>query len=170
MLFVGGHGHLREGGDLIGVWAEAAGGDGVSQEVGSGGANFGFDGGKFKAVFAQALEKGSDVGGVVGRDGVEAMMSSRYAATRSRPLMTSLMTLTNQPWEALLPCGMTSHSQSRLGVQNAVSEMVSLSMVIWWKETRSKREKIRPLPKESRTSSTRGMGSCPSELMAFSFL
>ena len=62
------------------------------------------------------------------------MMSSRYAATRSRPLMTSLMTFTNQPGEALLPCGMTSHSKSRLGVQNAVSGMVSLSMVIWWKE------------------------------------
>ena len=45
MLFVGGHGHLCEGGDLIGVGAEAAGGDGVSQEVGSGGANFGFGGG-----------------------------------------------------------------------------------------------------------------------------
>ena len=71
MLFVGGHGHLGEGGDHIGVGAEAAGGDGVSQEVGSGGANFGFCGGKFKAVFAQAFEKGSDVGRVVGRGGVE---------------------------------------------------------------------------------------------------
>ena len=44
MLFVGGHGHLREGDDLIEVGAEAAGGDGVSQEVGSSGANFGFGG------------------------------------------------------------------------------------------------------------------------------
>ena len=43
----------------------------MSQEVGSGGANFGFGGGKFKAVFAQAFEKGADVGGVVGRGGVE---------------------------------------------------------------------------------------------------
>ena len=44
-------------------------------------------------------------------------------------------------------------------------------MVIWWnEETKSKTEKIRPFPKESRTSSTRGMGSCPRELMAFSFL
>ena len=73
--------------------------------------------------------------------GSKTMMSSRYAATRSRPLMTSLMTLTDQPGEALLPYGIASHSKSRLGVQNAVSGMVSLSMVIWWKETRSKREK-----------------------------
>ena len=71
MLFFGGHGHLGEGGNLVGVGAEAAGGDGESQEVGSGGANCGFGGGKFKAVFAKALEKGSDVGGVVGRGGVE---------------------------------------------------------------------------------------------------
>ena len=34
----------------------------------------------------------------------------------------------------------------------------------------SEREKVRPLLKESRTSSTRGMGSCPRKLMAFSFL
>ena len=43
----------------------------MSQDVGSGGANFGLGGGKFKAVFAQALKKGSDVAGVVGRGGVE---------------------------------------------------------------------------------------------------
>ena len=43
---------------------------------------------------------------------------------------------------ATLPCGIASHSKSRLGVQNAVSGMVSLSMVIRWKEeTRSKRKK-----------------------------
>ena len=68
MLFVCGYGHLGEGGDLIGIGAEAAGGGGVSQEVSSGGANFGFGGGKFKAVFAQAFEKGSVVGGC-GRKG-----------------------------------------------------------------------------------------------------
>ena len=43
----------------------------MSQEIGGGGANFGFDVGKFKAVFPQASEKGSDVGGVGGRGGVE---------------------------------------------------------------------------------------------------
>ena len=62
--------------------------------------------------------------------GSKTMTSSRYAATRSKPLVTSLMILTNQSGEALLPCGITSHSKSRSGVQNAVNGMVSLSMAI----------------------------------------
>ena len=79
--------------------------------------------------------------------------------------------LDEPPAEALLPLGMTSHSKSRVGVENAVRGMVSLSMVIWWNEdTRSNREKMRPFPKESRTSSTRGMASCPRELISLSFL
>ena len=74
-------------------------------------------------------------------------MSSSHAATRSKPLMTSLMALTNQPGEALLPCGITSHSNSRFGEQNSVKGMVSLSMVIWWnEETKWKREKMRLFP------------------------
>ena len=66
---------------------------------------------------------------------------------------------------------MTSHLKSRVGVQKAVRGVMSLSMVIWWNEdTRSNKEKIRPLPKESRTSSKRRMGSSASKLMAVSFL
>lgn len=65
---------------------------------------------------------------------------------------------------------MTSHSKSRLGVQQAVRGMARLSMVIWLKEKpRSKRETLRSLPRESRISSTRGMGSFAKELMEFSF-
>ena len=57
------------------------------------------------------------------------------------------------------------------GVQDTVRGVVSLSMVTWWNDdTRSNRERMRPLPRESSTWSTRGMGSCPSELMALSFL
>ena len=143
----------------------------MPQEAGGSGANYGLGGRKFEVVLTEATKKGSDVGDVVGGVGVEDDDVARYAATRAKSLMTSSMTLSNQPGEALLPCGITSHSQSRSGVQNAVKEMVSLSMGIWWNEgTKSKREKMRPFPNESRTSSTRGMGSCPRELMAFSFL
>ena len=49
--------------------------------------------------------------------------------------------------------------KSRVGVENTVREMLSVSMAIWWNEdTRSNTEKMRPFPRESRTSSTRGMG------------
>ena len=41
---------------LSGVETEATGGDGVSQEVGSGGADFGLGRGKFKTVFACSYE------------------------------------------------------------------------------------------------------------------
>ena len=42
----------------------------MSQEVGFGGANFGFGGGKIQVVFWKAFEKGSDVGLVGGGVGV----------------------------------------------------------------------------------------------------
>ena len=84
--------------------------------------------------------------------------------------MTSLITLTIQRGAALPPCDVTSHPKSRSSVQKAVRGIVSLSMVIWWQEeTRSIREKMRPLPRESGVSSTWGMGSSPGGLMAFSF-
>ena len=55
---------------------------------------------------------------------------------------------------------MASHSKSRVGVQNAARGAVSLSAVIWWNEhTRSIRETVRPLPRES-NSSTPGIESC----------
>ena len=85
--------------------------------------------------------------------------------------MTSLMTLTTDPGEALLLFCMTSHSKSRVCEQNVVRGMVSFSMVISCNEdTRSNREKMRPFPRESRTSSTRGMGRCLRELIALRFL
>ena len=46
MLDVGGNLHLGEGSDLVGVRANASGANIVSQEVGVGGAKFGFGGGK----------------------------------------------------------------------------------------------------------------------------
>ena len=87
--------------------------------------------------------------------------------------MRSLMTLTNHPGEALLPRDLMIHLNTRVGLQNAVTGMMPLSIVIWWKEeTRSNREKMRPFPRESRTSSTRGIRSSLKELIAraFSFL
>ena len=49
---VGGHRNFGEGGDRVGVRANASGGNGVSQEVGVGGAKFGFGGRKFLVVLA----------------------------------------------------------------------------------------------------------------------
>ena len=75
--------------------------------------------------------------------------------------MISLMTLTNHPGAALLPCGITSHSKRHVGVQKAVRGIVSLCTAIWWKEeTRSKSDNIRP----------QGMGSWERMLSLFSFL
>ena len=47
MFDVGGHWHFGEGGDLVGVRTNASGGNGASQEVGVGGAEFGFGRAKF---------------------------------------------------------------------------------------------------------------------------
>ena len=44
---VGGHWHFGEGGVLVGVRTNASGGNGASQEVGVGGAEFGFGRAKF---------------------------------------------------------------------------------------------------------------------------
>ena len=66
LLGVLGHGHLGEGGNLVGVRANAGGGDGVSQEIGVGGAELGLGGGKFEVVLSKAFEEGSDVGNVSG--------------------------------------------------------------------------------------------------------
>ena len=68
---VGGHRHFGEGGDPVGVRANANGGNGVSQEVGVGGAKGSLGGGKFEVVFSVALEEGSDVVDVGSRIGGE---------------------------------------------------------------------------------------------------
>ena len=65
-----GHGNSGEGGDLVGVRDVAASGDGVPQEVGGSGANFGLGERKFEVVLAEAT-KGLHVGDVVGGVGVE---------------------------------------------------------------------------------------------------
>ena len=56
-------------------------------------------------------------------------------------------------------------------MQNAVRSNVSLCAFLWWnEETKSNRENNRPEPKESRTWSTRGIGSWLSLLIRFSYL
>ena len=51
----------------------------------------------------------------------------------TRLLMASLITLTNHPGAPLLPCGMTSHSNRRVGVQNAVRGIVStVNQIMSW--------------------------------------
>ena len=106
----------------------------MSQEIGVGGAKFGRGRGKFEVVFAEASEEGPDAVGVGSGVGVEDDDVIEVVGTRSRSLITLLMTLTNHPRKAVLPWGMTSQTKSRAGVQNVVRWMVPLSMVIWWKK------------------------------------
>ena len=47
MLGCFGYGHFGESGDLVGVGANAGRGDGVSQQISVGGAEFGFGRAKF---------------------------------------------------------------------------------------------------------------------------
>ena len=120
-------------------------------------------------MLPEASEEGSDVGDVVNGVGVEDYDVVEIRGDAFQVLMTSLVTVMNQPGEALLPCGITRHSNSQFEVQNAVKRMVHSSMAILWnKEIRSKSKNSRLLPKESRTK--RGMGSCPRELTASSLL
>lgn len=51
---------MRECGDLVGVRANARGGDGVSQKINVGGAMLGFGGGKFEVFLSKAFEEGVD--------------------------------------------------------------------------------------------------------------
>lgn len=72
---------------------------------------------------------------------------------------------TNESGVSRLPCGSTSHSQRRVGLQNMAREVVSLSIAVWWSEdTRSTKENMPPFPRPSRASSKRGIESCPGEL------
>ena len=61
MLDGRGHGHKGESGDLVGVRANAGRGNGVSQEIGVGGAKFSFGGGNLEVVLAKAFEEGAYV-------------------------------------------------------------------------------------------------------------
>ena len=151
MVFVGGHGHLCEGGDLIGVGAE----------VGSGGGNFGFGGGKFKAVFAQAFEKGSDVGGVVGRGGIEDDDVVEVCGDPLQAFDDLVDDLDEPAGGGAAALRHYKPSEEPVGGAERLQwDGVLVDRDLVKEETRSKREKIRPLPKESRTSSTRGIGSC----------
>ena len=106
----------------------------MPQEVGGSGANFGLRERKFEVVLAEAT-MGLHVGDVVGGVGVEddGVVEVRDDAFQAFDDLVS-MTITNQPGGVLLPYGITSHLQSRSGVQKAVKGMVSLSMVIWWND------------------------------------
>ena len=143
----------------------------MSQEIGGGGANFGFGVGRFKAVFPQASEKGSDVGGVGGRGGVEdddvvEVCGDAFQAfdnlvdVRYEPAGGGAAELRqNMPFEE--PVGSAERRQWD-GVIVDGNQVEGGDQV--------EKEKMRPLPKESRSSSTRRMGNCPRELMAFIFL
>lgn len=58
---IGGLRNFREGGDLIGLRANARGGGGATQEIGVDGAKFSVEGGKVEIALSEALEEGRDV-------------------------------------------------------------------------------------------------------------
>ena len=80
------HRHLRESSDLVGVRANAGGGDRMPQEVGFGGANSCLRGGALKGLETKTLEEGSVVGGVgCGVQIADVDVVKVQAATRSIP-------------------------------------------------------------------------------------
>ena len=111
------HGHLGERGDLVSVRTNARGGDGISQEIGIEGAKPDLGGGNFEVVRSkrERILASRAVGW-----GSKTMTSSMLAATCSRSLITSLMTLQNHRARR---CCMTSHSKSRVWVEKPVSGM-----------------------------------------------
>ena len=139
-------------------------------EIGIGGAKLGLGGGKLEVVLAEAFEEGSDVvymGSGVGVDhaddfeigGSVFKVFDNFVRDLNKPPGRGTAALGHGPLEE--PTGCVELSEG----------MESLSMVLWWnEETRWNREKMLPFPRESRTSSTREMESCPRELITFSFL
>ena len=148
-----GHWPFHQNRTVVRIWAYTQGGNGVVQTICVRAAEASLRGEEQEVVFAQGFEQSSyriDLGRRIRAENDHIIEVGRHLC-QARPLMTSLITLMNQPGEALLPRGVTSHSQRPVGVLNAVRGAVPLFVVIWWnEETKSKRENTRPFPSESR--------------------
>ena len=105
------------------------------------------------------------------RVGVENDDVVKVGADASEVFDDLVDSLDEPPWRGTAALRHDEAFEKPIGCANGVRGVVSISMVIWWNEgTGSNRENIRLFPRESRTSSTRGMASCPRELIALSFL
>lgn len=145
-----GHGHVGEGGDFVGVKANAGGGNGEANKMSFGGTQSGLGWGNLGSVFVGMFEPSRMVGTCSVGPASKMTTSSRYARMCSKPKVTWLMTLTNQPGVALLTCGMTQPN-SCIGSQKAVSGTVSGWAVVIGGNTipSQNNENIIPLPRES---------------------
>ena len=77
MLDYFGHRRFGDSTDLVGVGANAGRGDGVSQQISVGGAEFGFGRGKLEVVLSKSLEERADDVDVGSGSGSKIMTSSR---------------------------------------------------------------------------------------------
>ena len=145
----------------------------MSQEIGDRGrgAKFGFRGGMLEVVLSKAFEDGPDdvdMGSWVWVEDYDVVEFGGHPIEAHDALINDF----NEA--AARGAATLRHDEplkNLVGVQKAVKWMVSLSIMIWWNEDkRSKKVKMCPLPRESKTSSTRGMGSWASELIALIFL
>lgn len=96
--------------------------------------------------------------------------SSKCGTTRSSSSTTRLMTLTNEPGDALKLATFEATGKVAWACKTPChrEEWLSLSTAIEWnKAVRSKGEKVLPSPKESKTAST---ASCPNTESLISFL
>ena len=124
-----------------------------------------------RRLFAQAFEKGSDVGGVVGRGGIEDDDVVEVCGDPLQAFDDLVDDLDEPAGGGAAALRHYKPSEEPVGGAERLQwDGVLVDRDLVKEETRSKREKMWPLPKESRTSSTWGMGSCPRDLMAFSFL
>ena len=93
MLDGRGHGHKGDIGDFVGVRANAARGNVVSQEIGVGGAKFGFVRGKLEVVLSKAFEEGADVvdmGSWVGVESYDVVEVGGYSVEARDDLVVDL--------------------------------------------------------------------------------
>ena len=81
-------------------------------------------------MLSQAQEELLNLSDVKGGVGVEDDDVVEVGSDAGEAVMSSLITLTNHPRAALLPCSIASHSKRRVAVQKAVRCIVSLCTVI----------------------------------------
>ena len=143
----------------------------MPQEIGVDDAKLGLDGGKIEVLLPKAFEEGAGVSDVSRGVGVEDDDVVEVGGDAFEVFDDLVDYLDEPPGRGVATLRHDEPLKRREGVQKVVSGMVSLSMVVWWNEdARSNREYMRPFPRESRTSSTRGMGRWPRKLMILSFL
>ena len=142
----------------------------VSQNVGVNGVKLVFGGGNVEVVLSKAFEAGINVGDL-GRGGwvanYDVVKVGCYAVEVLDDLVDDLDELAGRGIATMRHAEPFEESGGGANCGEGYSVFVDGCLV----ERRSNREKMRPLSREPRASSTRGMDSWPSELIALpSFL